>query len=94
MICGLNNSIQALPFCKKENKKNNDKLNIGVVAPPNNLPKYSLYETMQKEKIQPQKPHKVKGGSKMTAGKLSALCAFGSMVFSAFALLRFKKQVR
>jgi len=79
-------------FCKKDNTANNNKLNIGVVTPPNTLPNYSLYETVKATEKQNPKKTKIGGGSKLNAGMLSAICAFGAMFLAAISFLPFVRK--
>lgn len=89
MQCGLNNSLTPAYFGKKNENisMKNEPLNFGVVAPPSTLPNASLYNTVYSEDSTPKVP--VKGGSKLTAGKFSAGCAFGAMALAALSLLPF-----
>ena len=94
MKCGLNNSLSSAYFGKKpeNNPMKNGQLNFGVVTPPDKLPNGSPFHAFnQAPKEAPKAPKKIEtgGGKTFTAGKISAICAFGTMILSAVALLPF-----
>ena len=91
MNCEQISPINASYFGKKDNAKNDNQLNFGVVVPPDKLPNSNLYEDLfasQKASTKAQKKV-VAGGKKMTAGRLSAHLAFASMILGALAFLPF-----
>ena len=84
-------SIQNLSFQKKNKaSKTSSDLNMGVLTPPDNLPHVSLYDSLYG--TQNKTPIKSNtGGKKVTAGKLSAYLAFGTMGLSLVSLIAFLK---
>ena len=74
-------------FMKKRKKE--QAANANVIVPPDKLPTANVYDIIQK--TEKQKPEKTKttGGTKLTAGKVSALFAFWAMALSVVSLLPF-----
>lgn len=91
MKCGLINSLPGIYFkanASDNANMKNEALNFGVVAPPNQLPNASLYDTVYSQNAQSSKNLVQAGGKKtLTAGKLSAGLGFGAMILSVVSLL-------
>ena len=81
------NGYGASPVFLKKDKPAGNNLNIGVVSPPDKLPNASLYASTYGAK-QPAYKQSEKG-SKLNAGKLSAMFAFGTMALSLLSLFPF-----
>lgn len=68
----------------------NEALNFGVVAPPDQLPNYSLYNTVYSKSPNDAKDTVKSGGSHtLEAGKISAGLSIGAMILAALSFLPF-----
>ncbi len=78
-------------FCGNTNApvQTNNQLTMGPVVPPDKLPTADFYDTTNETSKENRKANKPAGGAKLTAGKVSALCAFGAILLSAISLLPF-----
>ena len=87
MKCGFNSYIiNQSPFMKKQKGAES---NASVIVPPDKLPSANVYDIIQKTEKQKSEALKIRGGKKLTAGKLSAVFAFLTMILSAASLLPF-----
>ena len=91
MKCNFNNFLSSVYFGKNTENDvqiKNEALNMGAVTPPDKLPNVSLKQTINSYE-NPEDQLKLGGSKPLTAGGVSAGCAFLAMGLSAVSLLPF-----
>ena len=85
-------NLSSGPVFQKKNKaaKLGSGLNMGVLTPPDSLPRVSLYDSLYGAQNAALLKSNSKG-KKLTAGKFSAYLAFGTMALSVVSFIAFLK---